>query len=723
MEKQTKDFKYESQKLVEIIDGLEETLEGEYARLRALSGQYSHDARTLESLRNLTIRKISGIEKHIDKPYFARIDFLADDGMKHQCYIGKVGVIDLDKKTLVTDWRAPISTLYYDSNLGKVEYISSGDTIKGELKLKRQINIKEQELLDIFDVDSVSDDELLKPYLGASADNRLKNIVASIQKEQNDIIRMPLNKNLIVQGVAGSGKTTVALHRIAYLMYNYSKKYGSDQFMVIGPNKFFINYISNVLPDLDAGQAVQYTYEELAKAYIGEEFLVKDSTNKLVDILEKGVASEVSKYKLSMEYKRELDSFLEDFMEEYISKDGITVNGFCIFTKEEILEVLKKDFESFDVDFSKKLERVQKILEARVFNSNDLYISKAKEYFNLKIRETNIKEEKNNLSKLMLETLEKIEKGLKDVLKKTLTFKTRKILLVYKRFISKYKKYNLEPKFFEEISKQTAKNITKKELEFEDLPALMYIKLKLWGNDDFKNFIHVVVDEAQDFGTFNFFVLKKLMSSSTFSIFGDLTQGIYEYRAINAWEDVIDFAFDEKCELMKLEKSYRTTIEIMNAANLVSKSIGMFEGRPVIRHGEEVVVKKVSKKDRTNYILGNINTYTSLGHKSIAVICKTPEESRKVFEELAKYNENISLISGDKETYDGGICVVPAHLSKGLEFDCVLVYDSDEKVYVSNNKVDMKLLYVAMTRALHTLNIIYTDKVTKPIETLQKKGI
>ena len=169
---------------------------------------------------------------------------------------------------------------------------------------------------------------------------------------------------------------------------------------------------------------------------------------------------------------------------------------------------------------------------------------------------------------------------------------------------------------------------------------------------------------------------------------------------------------------MKLEKSYRTTIEIMLAANLVSKSIGLFEGKPVIRHGKEVNVKKVSKTEKTKYILDSINNYTSLGHSSIAIICKTPEESQKVYEELSIHNDNISLISGDKETYDGGICVVPSHLSKGLEFDCVIIYDADEKTYSANNKVDMKLLYVAMTRALHTLDICYTGKVTKSLETL-----
>ena len=208
--------------------------------------------------------------------------------------------------------------MYYDSNLGRVEYIAPEGIVKGDMSLKRQIIISNNKVIDIFDVDSVSDDELLKPYLGANADNRLKNIVASIQGEQNYIIRKGIEKNIVVQGVAGSGKTTVALHRIAYLMYNNSDKYKADQFMVIGPNKFFINYISNVLPDLDAGNAVQLTIEELAKKFIDEDILFEDVTKNLSDIIDDGIEKEYLKFKNSMEYYRLLDNYLNNIEDGFI---------------------------------------------------------------------------------------------------------------------------------------------------------------------------------------------------------------------------------------------------------------------------------------------------------------------------------------------------------------------------------------------------------------------
>ena len=187
--------------------------------------------------------KLKVLENGFKKPYFARIDFTSnDDGKEEICYIGKVGVSDYDSNIITVDWRAPISSLYYDSNIGEVSYEAPEGTIKGKMSLKRQYDIEDGQLISYRDVDTVSNDEILKPYLGVNADNRLKNIVSSIQDEQNKIIRESINNNTICQGVAGSGKTTVALHRIAYLAYNFRDSIKSDQYMVIGPNKFFINY-------------------------------------------------------------------------------------------------------------------------------------------------------------------------------------------------------------------------------------------------------------------------------------------------------------------------------------------------------------------------------------------------------------------------------------------------------------------------------------------------
>lgn len=708
----------EKKKLSLTVNQLKEILNEEEISFKSLPNRYGYDPRLLASLMSMSSTKINNIKRGLPKPYFARIDF--KDNKKSECenfYIGKVGVLDFDQNVLITDWRAPISTLYYDSSLGNSKYLAPDGEINGELKLKRQIIIEDGKLLDIFDVDAVSDDELLKPYLGASADSRLKNIVASIQSEQNAIIRTVINENIIVQGVAGSGKTTVALHRIAYLVYNYTKKYRPDQFMVIGPNKFFINYISSVLPDLDVGNAVQYTYEELAKNFVGENFNIQDPTNKLVELISGKLPKEYLKYKTSMKFKESIDNFFKEYEKEFFDKDGLVVNGFTVMKKEEILS---KYMTINSTDMSTRLQMTSKNLSSSMKNNNEIYM-KIKQYFLELEKLCKDEEAKKKLFDKRWDTNKQLETGFDKALKKYLNISNVKVLAVYKSFIENIDRFsNLDKNICEELKKTTISNISKRNVDFEDIPGLMYLKLKLNGNNEFKEFVHIVIDEAQDFGTFNFFVLKELMNKSTFSIFGDLTQGIYSYRGINNWDEVNKEVFNEECKIMKLQKSYRTTIEIMLAANLVSKHLGLGEGKPVIRHGDDVCLTKLTDENKNEYVFNLVNTYIKKSHKSIAIICKNPLETKEVHEFLIKKGMSLEIITEDNESYNGGICVVTSYLAKGLEFDAVIVYNANENCYSSKSELDMKLLYVAMTRALHNLDLLYTDEATVPIKSLEK---
>lgn len=258
----------EKRKLEEVLKDYKEYIEDTTLEMNNVFKLYQDKEEAVKK-KKLLERKLNILKQNIGKPYFARIDFKNEkEKLTDICYIGKVGIINYDNKIVVVDWRAPISSLYYDSNVGKATYKVEDDMVDGELLLKRQYNIENQALLSFNDVDAVSNDELLKPYLGVSADVRLKNIVSTIQSEQNEIIRSDIHKNLIIQGVAGSGKTTVALHRIAYLVYNYKDTISNNQYMVIGPNKFFINYISSVLPDLDVNDVRQYDLIEFTNNYL-----------------------------------------------------------------------------------------------------------------------------------------------------------------------------------------------------------------------------------------------------------------------------------------------------------------------------------------------------------------------------------------------------------------------------------------------------------------------
>ena len=698
------DLEYEKQKLENVESNLEDIQKGEEEILRDLPKKYGSNPILLANLMSTSATKIANIQKIKEKPYFARIDFKEDKkSTKDKLYIGKIGVTDLDGKVVVTDWRAPVSTLYYDSNLGQVEYDAPYGKIHGELSLKRQIIIQNRKIESIFDVDSVSDDELLKPYLGASADSRLKNIVASIQGEQNEIIRKNIEKNLIVQGVAGSGKTTVALHRIAYLMYNNSEKYKANQFMVIGPNKFFINYISNVLPDLDASNAVQLTYEELASNFIGEKISYEDSTKKLNDIIDGRDTISNVKYKTTLEYKDLLDNYLKQIEYNVIPDDGLVINGICVLSKDEILSVYNQ---TQGESIKQRLDIVSRRIANNIKNDDDIYSRVKSQMDALELSQTDV-EERRKIIKKELDMLKDLNNtGFEKQLKKLLDISNLKVIPIYLNFVESVDNI---PQI---IRDTTIKSLKSRVIENEDIAPIMYIKLKYFGNEDYKNIKCVVVDEAQDFGVFSYYILRNVLNQANFSIFGDLAQGIYSYRAIDKWEDIQSKIFEDS-EYLNLRKSYRTSIEIMSEANKISSAINLGEAKPVIREAGPVIKTKVDEKNKNEYIKNKVQEYLNNGYKSIAIVYKNQTEMAKISKLLKENNIENEIIYKDQEKYNGGVCILTSYLSKGLEFDVVIVADTDESNYDSDNVLDMKLLYVAMTRALHKLELIYTDKICK----------
>ena len=606
--------------------------------------------------------------------------------------------------------------MYYDSNIGKASYEAPEGICSGNLLVKRQFEIEDSRLIKYQDVDTVSNDEILKPYLGSNVDNRLKNIISTIQFEQNDIIRENISKNIIIQGVAGSGKTTVALHRIAYLVYNNREKIKPEQYMVIGPNKFFVDYISNVLPDLDVNNVNQLTYIELCSNFINENIQLINEEKKLILSISNPEKVQYSKEKMSMRYKEALDKFIKEIDDNIISRNGIDIKGYTIIDAN-IIKTLYNSIENNIIydSINKKIEKTKLLLKKYIEDNRDKILNSINLEYRKRIKNSSVQSKYDEIKKI--EYIEKeLNKCCNTNIKKYFSNKIPKITDLYYEFLKNIEDYLIAPKEILSELKENIKYIKENSVEFEDLSALIYLGCKIIGVDNYKKYKQIAIDEAQDYGDFCFYVLKKMLPEASFSIFGDLAQSIYQYRGIRDWNDVVKSTFENNCQVKLLVKSYRTTTEIMNSANNITKFINLTSAEPVIRHGINVnYVEYQDLTEQINYIINTIKEYKSKGYKSIAVICKDNNEINKISLYIKNKIDIINVINSETK-YDGGICIITSYLAKGLEFDAVIISNANEVSYSSKRAIDMKLLYVCMTRALHELKILYNGNIVEPLK-------
>lgn len=648
--------------------------------------KYEKNPDTIKIFSDMYTRILSNLNKNCESPYFAKIQYKDDNEPKAETlYIGKVGFTSLDgENEYVIDWRAPISQVYYNGKLGRVSYKTLDKTFYGDLSLKRQFDIADRQIVKYFDNDDlISNDEFLKPYLTTSADNRLKSIVSTIQGEQDQIIRQPLFKNIIVQGVAGSGKTTVALHRLSYLVYTYEKKVKTSEYLILAPNKIFLNYISSILPDLDVGSTNESTIEELVidLSEIPAQFRNKHELYN--DLVKNKEDYSFLKYKSSLKFKEDLDRFIEYYIDNKILKE-LTINNIPLLSKNEVLSLYNEINASIPID--QRINNLCKKLDSMLSSSE--FIRKINNAYQLDPNKSLA--EKNQL-------LNSIEKGYFSQLKKYFCKSKFNILKLYETFVGSCEKF-CDKNFAKDIKKHTSKSIKSKKLGYEDLGAILYLTYRFVSNKF--SFKQLVIDEAQDLGELLFYTLHKLFPDANFSIYGDLTQGIYEFQSVDSWNSVIMNCFNNNAELIEMNKSYRTTIEIMEEANKVSTKLGFSKAENVLRHGNPVTRKNItdSKTDITNCIAD----LQLKGCKSIAIICKDEQELSH-YKELLK-EENIVAYNENDIEFNNEPCILTAQTSKGLEFDGVVIVN--EKSYDTNISQEAKSLYVAMTRALHELIIL-----------------
>jgi DNA helicase II / ATP-dependent DNA helicase PcrA len=687
---------------------------------------------TNSNLLRRTYEEVRNLKRNQNKPYFARINFKREEtGAEEVLYFGKMSLFDKEtQQPIIVDWRSPIANLYYDGRLGEVSYEVESEGYNGYLSLKRQYIIDEGELKEIRDVDLTTTDELLQKSLSESASNRLTDIVSTIQEEQNNIIRADLNKPIIVQGAAGSGKTTIALHRISYFIYTYAEYFSPDQLMILAPNRLFIDYISEVLPELGVDRILQTTFVDFVRKCIGKPVKLTSLEGKLLafindDFKQPDMVRWISSFKGSLKFRDMLDDYVEDILRTLLPNDDFYVSKFRLYKAKDIRHLITQEYRY--LPHFKRIEKVKKVLQNTVRLEKKKMLQKISSFYDDKLDKvlfsTRIDPEKRReyVTKAMdkkAELLDEIENLSRTAVNTYIKKLPRHDLFYY------YKNLVTDPEVFgtyangilndDQIHFFCSYQATlqlEKSYEIEDLAALLYLQSKLFGIKKELKARNVVIDEAQDYSYFQLFALKNALETDMFTIVGDLAQGIHSYRGINDWSPVLTEIFP-RAIYKTLQKSYRTTIEIMNTANdllkLLNMDLPMVE--PVVRHGEKPVFHLISslEKETVTAITKEINDFYDAGMKTIAIIGKTNKECGKLAKQFKKHSDvHTQLLKENEEINKDEVVIVSSHLVKGLEFDAVIIYSCDETF--AENEIDIKLLYVSMTRPLHRLKYFGTD--------------
>ncbi len=675
-----------------------------------------------QDLMSIFATEIHNLKLSLPNPYFGKFDFQDSDNNEiDQIYIGKRNITDNKGNIISHDWRSPVCSMYYDYNIGNAEYKSNGKTHKGKILSKRQLVIKDSKLISVDEQDTLSDDQILMKYLTENSDARLKSIIATIQKEQNKIIRSPLKDYYIIQGTAGSGKTTVALHRIAYLIYNEAKNINETDFMILGPNKYFLDYISNLLPDLDINNVYQSTFEDIALKNINCKVKIESKNTTLKNVLSHNIDENIISYKNTINYLQLIRMYIEQYIKSHLKED-IVYEGIVLCNKEKLKSIYEETPLNKNKSYKERIDNFIKLLIKQIKdNSEDLCHKVWEKYRGEFLSLPKDSKRREEIIKITESIQSEIKKGCSKQVKEYFNFIKVNPLIFYQTFIENIDKFNVElPVDINKLKEYTLEKIKAKKISFEDLTALLFINYNINGVKDYEKYAHIVIDEAQDLSYAQYYILKLIFPKANFDIFGDVNQSIYNYQSIHDWNKLNDIIFDSNAKLLELNKSYRTTLQISNAANLVLENMNQNVAECISRGGREVLLKETSN-DEIKIILDEINNYLDK-YQTIAIICKDDVETDKLYNKLKKLNLNINKISEQNEKYSGGICIIPSYLSKGLEFDTVILYNANDTNY-TNSEIDMKLLYVSMTRAMHELCINYSGKLTMSLQSLLDNNI
>ncbi|UYZ37929.1 AAA family ATPase [Clostridium beijerinckii] len=651
-------------------------------------------------------------ERVLLSPYFARMDFIEKgEERAEKCYIGISNLINDNFDFLIYDWRAPISSMFYDYEIGQAEFKCPEGIVEGELTLKRQYKINNGEIEYMFDSNLKIDDEVLQDILSKSTDTKMKGIVTTIQREQNKVIRNEEYKNLIVQGPAGSGKTSVALHRIAYLLYKHRDKITPKNIVIFSPNDIFNEYISDVLPELGEDNMCQTTFKEYMNKALGGGFNKENYSEMMEYILASKKEADYQirinniKFKSSKEFIDILKRYVTFMEKEDTNFKNIKFRGDLIISSQDLDELFFKDYANLP-----RKRRLQKIRERILFL--------LKPYEEQRIEEVagELKDSGSYLDKaeIIEHSTAMVKNELKEIYHEINRMTKFDLMGIYKKlfenleFFLKNSNIEFNEKKISEIRSYTLEKIKVHRLNYEDQIALLYLKGAMGDLPKTSEIKYVIIDEAQDYSPLQYEIFYQLFNHANLTILGDLNQSINPFMNVGEYKNISHiFAEDNTC-IINLTKSYRSTMEITKfSRRLLDKGL---EAQCVERSGEEPLLLDFSnEKAIKERLLEDIKIYNEKNYKSIGIITKTAKEANEIYNFL-KDKTNVRVIMKDDDEYVSGILVIPAYLAKGLEFDVVIIYNAGDENYSCEE--ERLLLYTACTRALHVLRVYYSGNIT-----------
>lgn len=628
--------------------------------------------------------KILLLEKMIKSPYFARIDFKFDDEDEFEkIYIGRSSLRKNSYQEMyVYDWRSPIASVFYRFMTGEAFYDAPCGRVTGELNLKRQYEIKNGKLEYFFDSDVQIVDEFLRQLLSQNTTAKMKAIVETIQHEQDVVIRDMENDLLMVQGVAGSGKTSIALHRAAYLMYQgLQTKLSANNIMIISPNSIFEQYISNVLPELGEDNVISSVFEDILSELLnGRKIQSRNDflENLIVNSKYKEISRNSIEFKTSSFFREILDQFLIDIPRQWIEFEDVYYEGKCVVSGQILKD---KILGRPETPLGIKLEQLEDYILEQIFGTG---------------KGRGHKEEKNLIK-------QEIQKFIKiDIVE------LYKILFSNEAYFYSLLQNSNPSQNIKNIWKYTKENLEADSLYYDDAIAIAYLYLKIYGTNKYKNIKQVVIDEAQDYYPLQYEIFNLVFSNAKFTILGDMKQTLAKKEDISFYEQIQKILNKKKSSLIMLDKSFRCTNEILNfSLKFIEQSSQI---KSFNRNGDS---PKVYIADNSEIFIDEIVKEIKLcqekGFQSICLICKTEKNSTYLFNKI-KHKLDIQLIKNGSASDLQGVFILPVYMSKGLEFDTVLICDADSQNY--HDEDDKNLLYVACTRALHKLSLFCENEVS-----------